>query len=76
MWKRLRVRIARLLTRGTDCTVVRTSRAINTRRDAIELQDYVEKSGALNDSRWIHAHRRIHSLTTSIVNNAIDSEVP
>ena len=74
MWKRLRVSIARLLMRGTECVVVRRNVVSSLQADASELQEYVAKSGALNDSKWIHAWRRVHALTTKIREKAIESE--
>lgn len=75
MWKRLRVGIARLLTRGTECTVVRTSTVIKLKNAALALEDYVNRSGALQDSGRIQAWRRVAGLVTEIRNQALDSEV-
>jgi len=75
MWTRLKIWVARWLTRGTDCTVVRANQVNEMLERTLELQNYVEKSGALNDSHWIHAWRRVHGLTTSILACALKSEV-
>jgi len=76
MWKRLRVGIARLLTRGTDCIVVRDSAVGELQKAANELQDYVDRSGALNDSKWIHAWRRVHVYATTIQEKASEAVIP
>lgn len=75
MWKRLKVWFARALTRGTECTVVRSEYVGRTRGWAIELQEYVERSGALQDSSRIHAWRQVHGLSTQIRNAAAEMEV-
>lgn len=73
--KRIRVGIARLLTKGTDCTVVRQKAIDRMKQSAFELQTYVDKSGALNDTKWIHAWRRVFGLTSEILSNADKTEV-
>lgn len=75
MFKRLRVGFARLLTRGTECTVVRINVVARLQGAATELQDYVNRSGALNDAGRIHAWRQVYALTAEIREKAIESEV-
>ncbi len=75
MLNRLRVRIARLLTRGTECTIVRTHVVNRLQQAATELNDYVNRSGALQDGGRIQAWRRVAGLATEIQNQALDSEV-
>ena len=75
MLERIRVRLARLLTVGTECTVVRNESVEGMRQAALELSNYVDRSGALNDEGRVHAWRRIYALTSEIQAKAINSEV-
>ena len=75
MWERLRVGLARLLTRGTQCTVVRNEYVARAKVWAIELHEYVERSGGLQDSSRIHAWRHVHGLATQIHNQVDRCEV-
>ena len=75
MRERLRVGLARWLVRGTECTVVRTNVVSRMQQAASELNDYVNRSGGLQDSGRIQAWRRVAGLATEIRNQALDSEV-
>lgn len=66
MWKRLRVRVARLLTSGTECTVARRDVIATLQTLAITLQGYVSHSGALQNAAQIHARRRILALANEM----------
>lgn len=75
MLKRLRVGLARILMRGTECAVVRKEYVARVLGLAVELQEYVDRSGALQDSSRIHAWRRVYALSTMIRDQAVKSEV-
>lgn len=75
MWKRLKISMAKLLLRRTECTIVRTNALAAVERDAALLREYVDRSGALQDSGRIHAWRHVYALSTQIRDQAIDSEV-
>ena len=75
MWQRVRVWLARVLTCGTDCTVIRQKTFNTVISAAVELKQYVERSGALQDSSRIHAWRRVYGLAESVEAGAVNSEV-
>lgn len=66
MWHRLRVAFARLLVRGTGCTVTRDVETQELRSAGTELMEYVETSGGLQDPHRIRAYRRVLSLSERI----------
>lgn len=75
MLQRFRVALARLLTRGTKCTVVRAVVVENMQDTARRLEEYVQRSGGLQDPRRISAWREVFSLSRSIYVDSLEIEV-
>ena len=75
MWKRLRIGLASLLTRGTECTIVRRAAVFKVQHAAGDLYDYVNRSGGLQQDARIHAWREIFALATEIRDQVWNSEV-
>jgi len=75
MFKRLRVSFARLLLRGTDCTIQREKIVHGMRTAATDLKAYVDHSGGLTDPSRINAWRRVYGLASTIEAHALSIEV-
>ncbi len=56
MIKRFAVWLARCLTKGTECCVVRSSRLEDLDQHTVKLGRYVESSGGLQDPRRVRAY--------------------
>jgi len=75
MLQRLKIGLARWLTRGTPCTVVRTVVVENMQAEAQKLEDYIQRSGGLQDPRRINAWREVFSMARSIYVDSLEVEV-
>ena len=64
--KRLSVWLARWLTKGTGCCVVRSSRVESLEGHVADLDSYVENSGGLQDPRRIRAYRYVLRVVGNI----------
>lgn len=63
--KRFRGWLANLLVRGTRLTVVRQSIATDLVSRCAALDDYVDRSGALQSPHRIRAYRRVRGETAA-----------
>lgn len=68
--QRTRVDIATRLLRGTPCSVARTKELRAIQQNAIELENYVETSGGLQEPRRIRAYRVILRRSLDISRSA------
>ena len=66
MLKRFRVWLARWLTRGTECCVVRSNRLESLGKETEDLDRYVTSSGGLQDPRRVRAYHVLLRITGNV----------
>ena len=66
MIKRFAVWLAKLLTKGTECRVVRSTRLVDLTHHTDTLEFYVNSSGGLQDPRRIRAYQVVLRIAGDI----------